>query len=101
MRYAAAKRCCDIRKERRIAFTSGISTFVTRMPRTLPPAACFAACSMLSISSLPNLPIVLFLSSVLASTLQYGGQLAHGPLFIGGQIFLPGLRIDHQQIERA
>src|SRR6266849_3566323 len=58
MRYAAAKRCCDMRKPRRIAFTSGISTFVTRMPRTFRPLACLAACCMLSISSSPNLLIV-------------------------------------------
>ncbi|MFZ2157121.1 MAG: hypothetical protein WAV72_13515, partial [Bradyrhizobium sp.] len=32
-----------------------------RNPRTFLPAACFAACCMLSISSFPNLPMMLVL----------------------------------------
>ena len=55
MRYAAAKRDCDMCSERRIALTFGIFTFVTRMPGTLRPLAWTAACVMLSISSFPNL----------------------------------------------
>src|SRR5438105_506521 len=77
MRYAAAKRCCDMRKLRRIAFTSGIATFVTRMPRTLRPPACFAACCMLSISSRPNLLIFFFVSCDPVATFEDRRQLAH------------------------
>src|SRR5260221_8649398 len=40
-----------------MAFTSGSSTLDTRKPRTFLPAACLAACCMLSISSFPNFPM--------------------------------------------
>jgi hypothetical protein len=43
---------------RRLAFTSGNSTLDARNPRTFFPAACLAACCMLSISPLPNFPHV-------------------------------------------
>src|SRR5271166_1524784 len=89
-----------MRSERRIAFTSGISTLVTRMPRTLRPLACVAACLMLSISSSPNLPIsVPFFRS--CSTREQRCQLSHGLLFLGRQILPARLGIDHQQIERS
>lgn len=43
-----------IDNERRIAFTSGVSTVVTRNPLTLPPRAYVAACVRLFIKPLPN-----------------------------------------------
>jgi hypothetical protein len=58
IRYNAAKRCCDICRAFRIAFTSGIFTVVTRTPDTLRPTACAAACCMLSINSFPNLLMI-------------------------------------------
>jgi putative tricarboxylic transport membrane protein len=43
-----------MRSERRIALTFGVSTTVTRRPRTLRPLACTAACFMLAIRSSAN-----------------------------------------------
>ena len=40
-----------------MAFTSGNPTAVTRMPFTLPPRECFAACVKLVISSFANFAI--------------------------------------------
>jgi hypothetical protein len=45
------------------ASSNGNSTAVTRMPFTLPPRACFAACVKLVISSFANFAITLTLSS--------------------------------------
>jgi hypothetical protein len=78
------------------SLTSGISTVVTRIPGTLRPPACAAACFMLSISSFPNLVMVLVL---FAPPFQHRGQLANRTFFLSRQIFLPRLRINHQQIE--
>jgi hypothetical protein len=47
-----------------MAFPSGNSTAVTRMPFTLPPRACFAACVKLVISSFANFAMTFTLSSL-------------------------------------
>src|SRR6266581_2839326 len=67
-----------MRSDRRMAFTFGNSTFVTRMPGTFRPPACAAACCRLAINSFPNL---LMLSSSFAFALEQLGELADAALF--------------------
>src|ERR1700730_2821127 len=87
-----------MRNARRIVFTSGISTLVTRNPRTLRPWAWAAACFMLAIRSSPNL----FMSCALIGfALEHGGELADRFLFVGRQTLPPCLGVHQQQIERA
>src|SRR5260370_15828522 len=83
-----------------MAFTSGNSTLDTSNPRTFLPAACFAACCMLSISSFPNFPMSLF-PFARHSSLQDRRQLSNDLLFFRREVLLTRLHVDHQQIERA
>src|SRR5712692_9384312 len=75
-----------MRSERRIAFTSGISTFVTRMPRTF--AAADMLCRLLHAFDqlLPESAHLPFLLLFLVSTLQHRGQLAHRSLLVRRQV---------------
>src|SRR6266571_717592 len=87
-----------MRSDRRMAFTFGNSTFVTRMPGTFRPPACAAACCRLAINSFPNL---LMLSSSFAFALEQLGELADAALLLRRQVFAPSLGIGHQQVKRV